>query len=287
MPNIALQPGVVPSDQSFPPANWQVLMNVVASYLSASGLEQLQGITISSAEPAAADRDKVWCKRDGSSDRVLGFYVYTGEWLPVPFIIPSGETEPASPKRGELFFNTVHGTLRFYDGTSWTTNLWPSGSTAQRPASDEVSVGYLYFDTTISRLLRNTASGWSTFDGGVGDVKMVDFADEDTALANNPGWSVFASMAGRFPLGQSEDFPAQSEGGATLDEMKFAWSAKRRSASGGNREASATFIGELTINGIAKTADGTKADALSEIGQETEVNLKPPYKALFFLRKDF
>jgi hypothetical protein len=285
MPNLALQPGVVPNDEVFPPANWQVLLNVVASYLQASGLENLQGVIISATEPAAADRNKVWVKRDGSSDRPLGFYVYTGEWLPLPFIIPSGEAGPAGAKIGELFFNTLRNCVEVFNGTAWTTNLWPSGNTAARPT--DAGVGYLYYDTEISRYLRMTSQGWSTFDGGVGDVKMVDFADEATALANNPGWSVFSAMVGRFPVAVSDDLPAQSEGGVKIEEMQLEWSAKRRSASGGNREASATFIGELTVNGVAKTADGTKSDALTEIGQATTVNLKPPYKALYFLRKDF
>jgi hypothetical protein len=285
MPNLALQPGNVPQDEAFPPANWQILLNVVASYLGVSGLENLQGVVISAEEPAAADRDKVWVKRDGGSDRPLGFYVYTGEWLPLPFIIPSGEAGPAGAKIGELFFNTLRGCVEVFNGTVWTTNLWPSGNTASRPT--EAGVGYLFFDTDIQRLLRMTSQGWSTFDGCIGEVRMFDFADEATALSHNPGWSVFGPMSARFPIGVSEETPAQQEGGVKIEEMELEWSAKRRSASGGNRESSATFIAELTINDVAKTADGTKSDGLTEIGQPQKVNLKPPYKALYFLRKDF
>lgn len=285
MPSLAIQPANAPVDAPFPPPSAQALLNFVAANLGISGLENLTGCIISATEPDATDRDKVWVKKDESSDRALGLFVYSGGWLQIPFIVPSGANEPASPKKGELFYNTALKALRFFDGTSWTTNLWPSGTTASRPES--VPVNYLYFDTDIARLLRMTAQGWTTFDGGVGDVKMVDFADSEAALSNNPGWSIFGAMAGRFPLGVSEDITAQTEGGVTLDEMKVEWSAQRRSASGGAREPSATFIAELTINGVAATADGTKAEAMSKIGTDKTVNLKPPFKALYFLRKEF
>ena len=286
MPNIAIQPGTAPVDAPFPPTSAQALLNFVAAYLGVQGLETLTGVIISATEPAAADRDKVWVKNDAVSDRALGFYVYAGGWQQVPFIIPQGDTEPAGAKKGELFYNTKLNALRMFDGTSWTTNLWPSGTTASRPS--DVGSGYLYFDTDIGKLLRKTAQGWSTFEGGVGDIKMVDFADEAAATEANPGWSVFEPLRGRFPIGANGDnLVPQQEGGTTLDEMQLTWSAKRRSASGGTREASATFIAELTLNGVAKTADGTKADGLSDIGSESTINLKPPFKALIFLRKDF
>ena len=48
---------------------------------------------------------------------------------------------------------------------------------------------------------------------------MVDFSDPETALKYNPGWSVFAALNGRFPLGFSDTYTAQSEGGTTLDQL--------------------------------------------------------------------
>lgn len=286
MPSLALQPAVVPNDAPFPPANAQALVNFIAAYTGIYGLENLDGVLVQEAEPAAADRGKAWVKLDPSNQRPLGLYVfYSGVWGSIPFIVPSGEQEPGAPKLGELFFNTELEALRMFNGTTWTTNLWPSGTTAERP--DDVPSGYLYFDEDLGKLLRYTSQGWTTFEGGVGDVKMVDVADEATALQKNPGWSVFAAMQGRFPIGAGDDVSPQNEGGVQLEEMKLDWAAQGRSASGGSREATASFIAELTINGTAARADGSKYDALSPIGSAKTVNLKPPYRALIFLRKDF
>lgn len=285
MPTLVFQPATVPVDAPFPPANAQALINFVTAYIGLSGLETLSGVLVSATEPPAADRDKVWVKRDGSSGRALGLFVYNGGWLPVPFILPSGEAEPAGGKLGELFYNTQLGTIRLFNGSAWTTNFHHTGDTAARPEAPPL--GYLYFDTTINRLLRFTARGWSTYDGGLGDIKMVDLANVDDALAKNPGWVVFLPMAGRFPIGPSDDLAPQAEGGATLAELKLDVDAKRLSAQGGVREANATFISELTLNGVVKNAFGTAAPAPAAIGSTSTLNLQPPYKALIFLRKDF
>lgn len=285
MPSLALQPATVPIDASFPPASAQTLINFVAAYLGVSGLENLQGVLVGETEPGASDRDKVWVKQDAGSGRALGSYIYNGGWVPVPFIVPSGETEPAGAKVGELYFNTKLAALRLYNGTVWTTNLHHAGSTANRPAG--APLGYLYFDADIARLLRQTAQGWTTHDGGVGEIRMVDAATGDEAVTRNPGWAVFAALAGRFPIGSTEDVAPQAEGGVTLDEMKLEWSAQGRSAQGGAREANASFIAALTLNGVETRADGTAYPGLTKIGQDKTVNLKPPYRAVIFLRKEF
>ena len=286
MPNIALQPTTVAVDAPFPPANAQALVNFVSANLRLSGLENLTGVVISATTPGAADRNKVWAKRDAHSNRVLGFYAYSGGWLPIPAIVPSGTEEPGGAKIGELFFNLTLGALRVYDGTAWTSNFTPAGTTAARPTA--VPLGYLYLDTTIGRIIRYAGSaGWTTNDGGIGDIKMVDFADSVAALDNNPGWSVFAAMAGRFPLGATETIVPQEDGGVDLEEMKVEWSAQGRSASGGSREATASFIGELTLNGVSARADGSAYPALTALGAAKTVKLTPPYRAVIFLRKDF
>lgn len=286
MPSIALQPTTVAVDAPFPPANAQALVNFVSANLRLSGLENLTGVVISATTPGAADRDKVWAKRDAQSNRVLGFYAYSGGWLPIPAIVPSGTEEPGGAKIGELFFNLTLGALRVYDGTAWTSNFTPAGTTAARPTG--VPIGYLYLDTTIGRILRYAGSaGWTTNDGGIGDIKMVDFATALLALDNNPGWSVFSGMAGRFPLGATEEIVPQEEGGIALEEMQVEWSAQARSASGGTREATASFISELTLNGVSLTANGKAYPALTSLGEAKTLKLTPPYKALIFLRKDF
>jgi hypothetical protein len=285
MPILALHPATPPVDTAFPPPSAQALLNFVAAYTQVTGLESITGVVVGSSTPSAADRDKVWLKLDPASSRALGLQVFNGEWTPIPVIVPAGEAAPASARAGELFYNVTLKALQVYTGSEWTTNLQPTGDRASRPSN--VPVNYLYLDTEIGRLLRSTPSGWTTLDGGVGDIKMVDFSDPETALRYNPGWSVFAALNGRFPLGFSDTYTAQSEGGTTLDQMQLRWAAQGRSASGGSREATASFIAALKINDVEKRADGTKYDSLTSLGSDQTINLTPPYRAMIFLRKDY
>lgn len=279
MPNLAIQPATAPVDAAFPPSSAQAMLNFVAAYLQISGLENLQGFIKSANSPAAEDQDKAWLRLDPNSNRPLGIYVFNGEWVAVPLVVQSGEAPPASPKKGELFFNSQLG-LQVYDGSQWTANLFPTGTTADRPK--DVPVHSLYFDTDISRLLRYTTLGWTTLDGAIGDIKMVDSDDEDDAVTRNPGWVVYSAMAGRFPIGASDTYGAQTVGGSST----VSWSAKGRSASGGSREASASFYNTLSIDGTEVTADNRKMDATTDIGSGSFKTV-PPYRALIFLRKDF
>lgn len=283
MPNLAIQPANVPQDIAYPPANAQTLINMVSAYLAISGLENLQGVVVSDTEPAAADRGKLWAKQDVSTLRVLGLFAYSsGRWTAVPVTIPSGEDEPAGAKIGELFYNTKHGALRFFDGAVWTTSWYHTGDTESRPT--DVPVGYLYFDEEIGRLLRYTESGYTTHDGAVGDLKMVADISEEVALARNPGWSVFTDLRGRFPLGADpdNDIPSNSTGGKALDEMKLELSSTGHSAQRGNQEQ--RFVSTLSINGVSVASGAASGAATSKSG---EVKLVPPYRTVLFLRKDF
>lgn len=279
MPNIVLQPATVPVDAPFPPSSAQVMMNFVAAYLQVSGLESISGVVIGISTPAAADRDKAWVKLDPSSLRALGLFTFTGgEWTAIPIVVPSSDGgPPVSPKKGEIYFDSLGG-LQIYNGTVWTSNLFPSGTTAARPT--DVPVNYLYFDTDIARLLRHTSAGWTTLDGAVGDIKMVDAADLEDALGKNPGWSEFTSIAGKFPLGSSETYSPQTEGGAE----SIAWSAKGTSAHGGSRESPA--IGAITFNGEEVASTAALNNTPSPLGGGS-FKLLPPFKALIFLRKEF
>lgn len=280
MPTIAIQPANAPIDAPFPPASAQALLNFVAAYLQVSGLESINGIVVGTATPAADDRNKGWIKIDPATNRALGLYVFNGTWVPLPLVIPNGSA-PASPRTGELHLNEKGG-VQIYDGSKWTTNLIQSGSTADRPSNAEIND--LYFDTEIGRLLRRVTQGWTTLEGAVGDVKMVDFADSDAALAANPGWSVYGSMKGRFPYGANDTVTPQSEGGTTLDQLKVTWSSYGTSAQGGSRDAN--LLSNIKLNGIE---GGPKSKMNSETAVVTDqaINLTPPYKALIFLRKDY
>lgn len=212
---IALQPATAPVDSQFPPASAQAMLNFVSAYMGVSGLETLTGLIIGTATPAAADRDKAWLKKDPASSRALGLFVYIGgAWVAIPVIASIGTSTPLNPSTGELFYSTVTNSLGIYTGTAWTTNLHPTGTTAKRPTG--APVNYLYFDTDIGHLLRSTSSGWTTFDGSVGDVKFVDLQDEQNALDLNPGWSLFNTIKGRFPIGWSEKYGPTAEGSSAL-----------------------------------------------------------------------
>lgn len=275
MPSLAIQPTTIPSDAPYS----QELMNFIAANLQISGLENLQGVIVSLTVPVATDRDKVWLKVDPSG-RALSFHVYQGDWRQLPVIVPSGESEPTSPKSGELYFNTAIAALKIYNGTVWTTNFFHSGTTDKRPA--EVPTGYLFLDTTINRLLSYTAQGWSTFDGGVGDVKMVSGISIEEAKSRNPGWSVFSQMDGRFPIGASDDVAYDQDGGATLTDLKIKVETVGHSAQRGNQEQ--PFVSKIAVNGVPGASGASNGAATNA---STEVNLVPPYRALLFLRKDF
>ena len=275
MADPVLTPGNPPSDAQLPQSPAQ-LLNFVAAYLRLDGLSGLQGIIISDTEPAVSDRDKGWIKLDSGSGRAIGLFRYNGGWKAIPIILDSGENEPANAKPGELFYNTKAKAVKgFLDG-GWTTELWHKGATADRPSAPPL--GYLYFDTTINRLLRFVTNGWTTVDGCIGEVRILDGMSTTEALGRNPGWSVFNTMAGRFPIGQDgDDFPAGDEGG----RREFAWSAKSLSAQGGARDQGA--LTEISIDGTAlSAATGTT------VGTKTgEVSILPPYRAVIFIKKDF
>ena len=145
-----------------------------------------------------------------------------------------------------MFFNTKIAALKLFNGTVWTTNFFHSGDTASRPSG--VPVDYLYFDTEIHCLLRYTAQGWTTFDGRVGDLKMVSGISIGEAEARNPGWSVFSEMNGRFPIGASDDIAYDQNGGSTLDDLKLTVATVGHSAQRGNQEQA--FVSKITINGV-------------------------------------
>jgi len=279
MPNIALQPATAPVDAPFPPASAQALLNFVAAYTQVSGLETLSGIITGTTTPPASDRDKVWLKLDPASMRALGLFTFNGgEWVSTPIAPEIGDDPTANPQVGELFFNTKYGALQVFDGSQWTSNLLPAGTTASRPT--DVPVHYLYFDTDIGRMLRYTSAGWTTLDGAVGDIKMVDTTDLEDALTKNPGWSEFAPMAGKFPIGASTDYGASTEGGRD----SISWSAKGTSAAGGSRESPG--IGAISIDGT-EIASRAQLNNTPTTLDSASFKILPPYRALIFLRKDY
>lgn len=273
MSRIILQPAQVPQDTPLP-ANAQQLINFIAASLLPLGLEGLEGVVLSSAEPAPEDRDKVWVKKDVANGRVIGLFTYDGGWVQVPVTLGAGENKPGGPKAGEFFFNTTFNALEIFNGTQWTTNLFRSGSTSSRPT--DVPVNYLYFDTDISRLLRYTSRGWTTNDGFVGQIVMAGALSETDALARNPGWEIYEDLADRFPIGKGSVAAAGDVGG----KQTVAWSAAIASAHGGSREQG--LITSLTIDG-----DAVKGAANGSGTTNHEMDILPPYRGMLYLRKAY
>lgn len=273
MADPVLKPATVPPDVPLPTSATQ-LVNLVAHYLSLEGLAGLQGVIISDTEPAVTDRDKAWVKIDPANGRAIGLFRYSGGWKQLPLVPESGENEPANPRNGEVFYNTKAKALKGYLDGAWTTELWHKGTKSERPTG--VPLGYLYFDSDIKRLLRWTANGWSTVDGCIGELRMFGGISVSEAEERNPGWSVYAAMSGRFPVGQNDDFDLNTDGGRD----KVAWSAKTHSAAGGGRDQG--VLAEISIDGTAATGS-----ANSQSTKTGEFSIIPPYRAVIFMRKEF
>jgi hypothetical protein len=215
MSTLTLTPGTPPVDAPFPPTSLANLLNLIAAYVDISGLESLEGVIIQPTEPGAGDRDKAWIKTDATTSLPLGLFIYFGGWNPVPGLIPYSATAPVSPVTGTLWRDpALGGSVKQWNGSAWTTNLWPTGNTASRPTG--VPDGFIYNDAEIGIPIVKRASGWSTLGGSIGDVKMVDYATTSGAEAANPGWSVFASFTDRFPVGYSGTKAPQLESVTTV-----------------------------------------------------------------------
>lgn len=275
MADPVLKPAYVPLDVKMP-TNPQRLVNFIASYLRLDGLAGIQGILIQDTEPTVSSRDRAWLKIDQSSGRAIGIYRYNGGWKALPCVPLQGENEPANPRPCELFYNTKTKTLKAFIDGAWTTELWHKGATADRPK--EPAVGYLFFDTDISRLLRYTAQGWSTVDGCIGEIRMFDGMSTTEAQDRNPGWSIYVTMGGRFPIGQSEQYAVGVDGG----RESFSWSATGYAAAGGSREQG--LINSLSIDGQTATATQGAGQTVSKQG---DVKILPPFHSVIFMKKDF
>lgn len=279
MSDIILTPATLPENTSIP-GSAQELVNLVSASLVVGGLEDLQGVVVSAVEPDPSDRDKLWVRKDLVSLRVIGLFTFNAGWKQVPIAVPNGEVEPVSPRKGELFFNTLVGSLKIYDGSQWTSNLSPQGNSSGRPTG--VPTNFLYFDTEIQRLLRYTENGWTTADGFVGELRMQDSLSEDEVLLRNPGWEVYGGFAGKFPIGINDDITISQDGGIALVDAQVTvpWSAEGKAAHGLSREQ--PLISRITIGGTTAEGGPSTGSARNTSGN---IDVTPPFKGVMFIKK--
>lgn len=162
--NAELQALTVPEGTEFP-GTVQELLELIAQYMSLTGLNPFSGINFGDTEPSADERDRPWFKAD-ASDNPIGWF----SW----------------------------------DGSAWTSvpSVMANGDSASRPAP--ALVGQTYFDTEIDVALIFNGSIWITEAGSPGDVKEVRAATLAAALLRNPGWSHDVDTIGMVISGASD-----------------------------------------------------------------------------------
>ena len=136
-----------------------------------------------------------WLK---GGDRWYVFSQTEGKYVPLNIedsiqLFTIGSTLPGAPGVNDpvLFILTAgsralswHG----WDGSTWRpfSNVPPSGTTAERPASPADLEPY--WDTSINALIHYERGAWRTVSGVPGDIKHVSFSLLSDALTRNPGW---------------------------------------------------------------------------------------------------
>lgn len=278
MADLTLTASTVPINAVLP-TSAQQLVNFVAAYLgvSSTDLANIEGIIISPTAPTnPADRSMAWLQTNGTTGTPIAINIYNGGWQPLPSIVQAGAAEPSSPPSFSLFYNTTTNTLEFFNGSAWTSTFWPSGPSANRPTAP--AIGYTYQDTTIGLLLRFTASGWSTVEGAINEIKMIDNLAPASVPTAWPGWIVHPGLAGNFAIGADSKHALGSSGGRTT----VPWTATGASAQGGSRDT--PLLSQITIDGT--TANGVQGAGNSSTANGT-IDITPPWYGVTYIMKSF
>lgn len=271
---LELQTATLPPDTPFP-ATFQLLLDAVPLYVAIVGGDTLTGIVISETEPGVDDQDKIWAQTDGSG-AVLGFFFYLGEWIAIPLTVPETAGDPVGAVDGQLNRNSDRGSgLEMRRSGTFTSNLFPEGTTAERNAIASPPTNFLFFDTTIKRLLRYTGAAWTTYEGVLGEQRTFNGVSLADALTAYPGWSEDTDMADRVLMGSSGTKAPDSEGG----RESFSWKIKRRQI---NTASEDTVVGVVHIDGV----DGNSPDTTNTLfGTATDVPILNPYRSVVVLKK--
>jgi hypothetical protein len=120
-----------------------------------------------------------WCTNTASSSYGLN-YSDGSVWYPISDMIPTGTSDPVSPFKNQMYFNTTSGKLRYYNGSAWSTwfQMPPGGTSGQVLASTGTS----------------GETQWQSFTIGAGSVGS-------GALASGVTIGATAVTAGTLPSG--------------------------------------------------------------------------------------
>lgn len=273
MPDLNVNYLSLPEDTKWPTKLSQLIL-ILKEITSIEGAESLEGVVISETTPVAADQDKLWA-RTTEAGRVIEVLYYQGAWKPIPVVLPEYARAdlPSEAQAGELArFGDKGKGLGVYRDGAWTSNLAPTGPTADRPTSPPTY--FIYFDTDIKKQLRWTGTAWTTVEGGLNETRMFTDRALTDLLTDWPGWVEYTGLAGRVPRGADADTPAGNTGG----RESVTWKVSKR-----NADIDTDF---LTVTGI--TIDGVEGDGPNNAGygDENEVNILNPYRAVVWLRKE-
>lgn len=274
--DLSIVAGTVPSN-SVLPTSAQMLVNFVASYLgvASTDLASLEGIIISPTAPASpSDRNLVWLKTSNVDGTPQSLNIYNGGWQALPVTVPSGVSEPSNPASYSLFYNTTTNVLEFFNGTAWTSTFYPVGPTSGRPTAP--AIGYTYMDSTIGLLIKFTASGWTTVEGAVNEIKMIDNLNPANVPAQWPGWIVHPGLTGNFPIGADSKHALGSSGG----RFTFPWSTVGNAAAGGSREQG--LISQITLDGTSGNGGPSSGATVNTSGT---VDITPPWYGVTYIMK--
>jgi len=283
MATFTLDTGTVPDGTPFP-STVQGFLELLKSYVEVTGLGEseegnlLAGILQQSSEPAVGQSNMLWVQTTGNEGRPAALNAYQSNgWKPLSTI------------------------------TSGTTD-------ARDPETMTPMLGEFYYDTDISCLLVYSASGWSTAEGSIGDIKFSHASDEATVLTRNPGWEIYTAAQGKSlvavdpldteDISGNEVYKSSGNSLGAKDHMLVAddlplhthildesgkpavfWDAFVQEA-GGDDNNTKGFAGAGTPQAeFPKTSATTGNNHMT--GAQTALETRPPLITAFCLKKEF
>jgi hypothetical protein len=282
--NLTLKGATVPEDAKVP-GTLARFISLFEQVFSIEGADSIEGVIIQTTKPSPSDQGKAWVKiTPGGS--VEGWYTFSGgDWSPFPLVIPTVDGLPAIPQEGQFLLHG--GAIKLYKDGSWTTNFSHSGATATRP--DSPATNYLFFDTTIGRLLRWTGSAWTTADGCLGEIKLLVGVSEAEAITRNPGWAAYPLAGDRFLRIAGSTIGEGDKGG----RESFDWKVSREYFEWGTGPNTDGNLGldNINIDGNqgnldVDSAGSSEPDSSNNWQDVHTVDTVPPFLGVTMIRKE-